>query len=380
MKIAPTVTQQHSVNDRGGFYVHVVHPGPLHPTGAQPGNAIGILASAATGLVSFIGQQGGDAERILGRAGIDSERLEHPTLSLDLNQYCQVFEEAARQTGNDNFGLRFGQQFKPDALGLLGYVGMCSATLGDALRNVVDTFPVHQQSSLLRLEAMGEFYRLDYQVQYGAIVRRRQDAELSLGMFFNLMRHALGQNWAPEKVLFEHPQPEAWHEHCKVFDAPVLFGQPRNSLVFRRSVLDRPMPGRDPRLLAIVIESMRMLGGQAGTTNRPGIVDDVKTQVRALLGDGYPSLEQVAEQLRLPSWTVQRRLQEQGLSFSTLIDTVRQELATYYLQQSALPISELALLLGYSEISAFSRAFRRWFDVSPKQWRQAHKGQAVTAQ
>ncbi|AGI23142.1 helix-turn-helix transcriptional regulator [Pseudomonas sp. MT3] len=166
---------------------------------------------------------------------------------------------------------------------------------------------------------------------------------------------------------------------AKAFDAPVLFSQQRNSLVFRRSVLDRPMPGRDPRLLAIVIESMRMLGGQAGVPNRPGIVDDVKSQVRTLLGDGYPSLEQVAEQLRLPSWTVQRRLQEHGLSFSALVDTVRQELATYYLQQSALPISELALLLGYSEISAFSRAFRRWFDVSPKQWRQAHKSQMARA-
>ncbi|WP_374438281.1 AraC-like transcriptional regulator QhpR [Pseudomonas panipatensis] len=339
------------------------------------GSPIGILASAATGLVDFIQHQGGDPERILGRAGIDASRLEHPTLSLDLNQYCQVFEEAARQTGNDNFGLRFGQQFKPDSLGLLGYVGMCSATLGEALRNVVSTFPVHQQSSLLRLQERGELCQLDYQVQYGAILRKRQDAELSLGMFVNLMRHALGQAWAPEKVLFEHPQPEAWHEHCKVFDAPVLFNQPHNSLIFRRSVLERPMPGRDPRLLAIVIESMRMLGGQAGVKSRPGIVDDVKSQVRALLNEGYPSLEQVADQLRLPSWTVQRRLQEQGLSFSALVDSVRQELATYYLQQSNLPISELALLLGYSEISAFSRAFRRWFEVSPKQWRQAHKGQ-----
>jgi len=91
--------------------VHVIHTGSRQPASAPPGNSIGILASAATGLVGFIGQQGGDAERILGRAGIDSERLEHPTLTLDLNQYCQVFEEAARQTGNDNFGLRFGQQF-----------------------------------------------------------------------------------------------------------------------------------------------------------------------------------------------------------------------------------------------------------------------------
>ncbi|AZC24533.1 MULTISPECIES: AraC family transcriptional regulator [Pseudomonas] len=335
---------------------------------------IGILASAASGLSEFIQQQGGSPERILGMAGIDPEQLLHPTLSLDLNQYCSVFEEAARQTGNHNFGLRYGQQFRPDSLGFLGYVGLCSATLGECLRNVARTFPAHQQGSLLRLVEEGQWCRFDYQVQHGAILRKRQDAELSMGMFSNLIRHALGQNWAPERVLFEHPQPEAWHEHCKVFDAPVLFGQPCNALVFRRSVLERPMPDHDPKLLAILLESMGKLCHAGMGQAQPGIVAQVRAQVRDLLGEGYPSLEHVAQNLRIPTWTIQRRLSESGLSFSTLVDTVRQELALYYLQQSTLPISELALALGYSEISAFSRAFRRWYDVSPIQWRQAHRG------
>ncbi|MCY1187105.1 HTH-type transcriptional regulator VirS [compost metagenome] len=72
----------------------------------------------------------------------------------------------------------------------------------------------------------------------------------------------------------------------------------------------------------------------------------------------------------LASWSLQRRLREQGLTFSSLVDKVRCELATHYLRQQQLPISELAPLLGYSEASAFSRAFRRWFGVSPRQWRQ----------
>jgi len=335
---------------------------------------VGVLASAASGLSDFIQMHGGNPERILGMAGIDPEQLLHPTLSLDLNQYCSVFEEAARQTGNHNFGLRYGQQFRPDSLGLLGYVGMCSATLGEGLRNVARAFPAHQQGSLLRLVEDGELCRFDYQVQYGAILRKRQDAELSLGMFANLIRHALGQNWAPERVHFEHPQPEAWHEHCKVFDAPVLFGQPCNALVFRRSVLQRPMPGHDPKLLAILLESLHKLAVAGGDQARPDMVAEVRAQVRDLLGEGYPCLEQVAHNLRMPSWTIQRRLGESGLTFSSLVDTVRQELALYYLQQSTLPISELALALGYSEISAFSRAFRRWYGVSPIQWRQAHRG------
>ena len=338
--------------------------------------SIGVLSSAATGLVGFIQHKGGDADRILGRAGLDPEQLLNPTLSLNLDQYCAVFEEAALQTRDDNFGLRYGCQFKPDGLGLLGYVGMCSDTLGDALRNVVKMFPIHQQGSLLCLEEQGEWCRLDYQVQYGAILRKRQDAELSLGMFNNLMRVALGQKWAPDRVHFEHPQPEAWHEHCKAFDAPVFFDQPRNSLVFRRSLLNQPMPGRDPRLLAIVLESMNLLArsgreqlDHAGSNT--GIVHDVQAQIRLQLRNGEPNLEWACEHLQLTSWTLQRRLGDHGLTFTQLVDNVRRELAQHYLSQANLPISELALLLGYSEASAFSRAFRRWFGVSPRQWRVA---------
>lgn len=333
--------------------------------------SIGVLSSAATGLIEFIQQKGGDADRILGHAGLNPEHLQHPTLSLDLNQYCAVFEESACQTQDDNFGLHYGNQFKPDALGMFGYVGMSSDTLGDALHNLVKVFPIHQQGSLLRLEVESEWCRLDYQVQYGAIFRKRQDAELSLGMFTNLMRHSIGQKWAPERVYFEHPQPEAWHEHCKAFDAPVFFGQPCNSLVFRRNALEKVMPGRDSRLLAIVMGSMELLGRQWG--ERQGghdIINDVQAQIRIQLANGGPSLDQVAEQLKISSWSLQRRLGEVGVNFSGLVDKVRQEMGQYYLTRTSLPISELALLLGYSEVSAFSRAFRRWHGVSPKLWRR----------
>lgn len=349
-------------------------PSPRQPCAAP--RSIGVLSAAATGLVDFIQHKGGDPDRILGRAGLDPEQLLNPTLSLNLGQYCAVFEEAALQTRDDNFGLRYGCQFKPDGLGMLGYVGMCSATLGEALRNVVKMFPIHQQGSLLCLEEQGEWCRLDYQVQYGAIFRKRQDAELSLGMFSNLMRVALGQKWAPDRVHFEHPQPEAWHEHCKAFDAPVFFDQPRNTLVFRRSLLGQPMPGRDPRLLAIVLESMNLLA-RAGSDRldnpgtHTGIVHDVQAQIRQQLANGEPNLEQVCDQLQLTSWTLQRRLGDNGLTFTQLVDVVRRELARQYLSQANLPISELALLLGYSEASAFSRAFRRWYGVSPRQWRVA---------
>lgn len=329
----------------------------------------GVLAAAASGLCGFIERHGGDADRILGTSGINPEVLRHPTLSLALPNYCQVLEEAASQSGCDNFGLYYGQQFKPQALGLLGYIGLCSATLEQALINFARAFPLHQRNSLVRLVDEGECYRFDYQIRHGAILSRRQDAELTLGMALNLIRHTLGSQWAPRAVHFEHPRPEHWHEHCKVFDAPVYFEQPFNSLLIPKRGLNRAMPEHDPVLLVVMQDSLRQLSQQSGRGEQD-IVDETRAQIRQQLLAGEPVLEGVAEQLGMTSWSLQRRLREQGLSFSAVVDKLRCELATHYLRQQQLPISDLAPLLGYSEASAFSRAFRRWFGVSPRQWRR----------
>ncbi|KQQ54743.1 AraC family transcriptional regulator [Pseudomonas sp. Leaf127] len=329
----------------------------------------GVLAAAASGLCDFIEKQGGDPDRVLGVSGIDPESLRHPTLSLALPNYCQVLEEASRQSGCDNFGLYYGQQFKPQALGLLGYIGLCSATVEQALINFARAFPLHQRNSLIRLVDAGECYRFDYQVRHGAILCRRQDAELTLGMALNLVRHVLGNQWAPRAVHFEHPRPEHWHEHCKVFDAPVYFEQPCNSLLIPKRGLQRSMPQSDPLLLLVMQDSLSQLS-RLGGQGELDIVDAVREQVRQRLLEGEPVLETIAEQLGLSSWALQRRLREHNLSFSAVVDTLRRELATHYLGQAQLPISSLAPLLGYSESSAFSRAFRRWFGVSPRQWRQ----------
>jgi AraC-like DNA-binding protein len=333
--------------------------------GASAGNR-GVLSAAASGLCDFIGHHGGDADRILGASGIDPELLAKPTLSLSLDSYCQVMENAARDSRCGNFGLYYGQQFKPQALGLIGYIGLCSSTLEAALHNWVAAFPYHQHDTLIRLVDADDCWRLDYQVRHGRILCRRQDAELTMGMALNLIRHAAGPSWAPRAVMFEHPCPEQWHDHCKFFDAQVYFDQPVNSMLIPKRDLNRPMPGRDPLLLGVIVDAIRRLDG---LRTPQGLVDRVRDQVRQTLSMGEPTLESAAHRLDFSSWSLQRRLSREGVSFSQVLDGVRREMATHYLRQPHLSISEIALLLGFSEVSAFSRAFRRWHDVSPRQWR-----------
>ncbi|MFJ7789374.1 AraC family transcriptional regulator [Pseudomonas sp. NY15349] len=328
---------------------------------------LGVLSAAASGLEGFVTGVGGDIDLILGRAGVNPESLRQPTLSLPLTNYCQVLEEAARQSHCDNFGLHYGLQFQPQALGLLGYVGLLSNVLEDALRNFAAAFPYHQHDTLVRLVDCGECYRFDYQVRHSAILVRRQDAELTMGMALNLIRHVLGKDWAPFAVSFEHARPQDWQVHQQAFGAPVYFGRGCNSMLVPKADLkDQLMPERDANLLFLVQDVLQRLGAH---DQRRNLLDEADTQVRLALSCGEPCLERIAQALELSPAGLQRHLREAGLSFSQLVERVRRDLAVHYLRQPKRPVSDLAGLLGYSETSAFSRAFRRWFGVSPRQWR-----------
>jgi AraC-like DNA-binding protein len=338
---------------------------PLQP--ATPRHHQGVLSAAASGLDAFITDHGGDLDQVFGRAGIDPEQLAHPTLSLALPNYCQVLEEAARQTGCEHFGLRYGEQFKPQALGLLGYVGLCSPTLEQALVNFAEAFPFHQHSTNIELVDAGDCYRFDYQIRHASIRERRHDAELTMGMAMNLVRHVLGDGWHPREVLFEHSRPDNGEQHRQVFGAPVHFDQPCNGLLIPKAdIAGQAMPGSDPVLLMLVKDAIRQLGGAVGDGS---LVARVEAAITAQLPAGEPSLDAVALAVDLGPTALQRRLREQGCCFSQVVEQVRQRLAQRYLREGVSSVTELAGLLGYSETSAFSRAFRRWHGVSPRQWR-----------
>jgi AraC-like DNA-binding protein len=332
--------------------------------------APGVLASAATGMVGFINHMGGDVDRIFGSARIAPDMAGSPTLKLRLSAFCRLFEEAARQTKHGNFGLWFGNQFQPRDLGFWGYAAVSSPTLGCALQNFVELFAYHQECSSMSLAAGDdELVRLEYQIGTPAIVERRQDAELSLGMFLNLIRECCGSRWAPEEVHFEHPKPLEAKEHEMAFNAPVYFSQATNALLFRPEILARPMPARDSRLMDMM--RMCLIELSSRTTADIGIFDRIRTAVRARLAQGPLSLEDIADEVHLPITVLNRELSANNASFKLLVEDVRRDLAISYMKQRQLPLSEIALLLGYSELSAFSRAFRRWTGRSPRTFRSA---------
>lgn len=334
---------------------------------ASANSETSVLATAATGAAGFFQKYGGDVDRIFGRAGLNPSVASDPNFNISLRSYCNLFETAANFTGQDNIGLWFGQQFRPKDLGLLGYVSVHSASMAGALKNLTELFPYHQQATEMSLTRSSELLSLNYRIYDGHIMCRRQDAELSLGMFVNIFRHCYGPNWVPEEVHFEHPKPMDWHEHEKAFNAAVFFGQRANSLIFRTQDLERPMPTSDPRLHLLLRRCLKQVGIQQKAPL--SLLDQISDHLLHVLPEGCPTLDEIAQALEMPVWTLQRRLSDHGVTYKELLEKIRKELAMTYLNQPHLPLTEIAFLLGYSELSAFSRAFHRWTGIAPRVYR-----------
>jgi len=326
-----------------------------------------VLAAAADGIIPMISAHGGDADRIFGEVRVDIGLLNSPFNELSLAQYCRLFEEAAHQTGYDNFGLRFGHGFTPRQLGPLGYMAINSPTMAAGLRTLVDYMPAHQQNTTMALRRERDLLYLDYQITDGRISRRRQDAELSLGMFCNIFYHCHGKHWTPLEIHFEHPRPLDGREHETLFGAPVFFAQPTNSIVFPERDLDAPMPHPDSYLFSLLEPFMRGRQRRACSDDLVGLV---RQKIEQHFNTGDPGIRKIAAELGMSSWTLHRRLRDLDVSFHDLVRGARRELALRYVAQPHIALTEVAFLLGYSELSAFSRAFRQWTGMSPVRYRR----------
>lgn len=327
-----------------------------------------VLASAASGVVDLIERHGGDVDAIFGRAKISTGDVEDPFNELSLQKYCQLFDEAARQTGDENFGLHFGDQFQPRQLGAIGYAAISSPTLAAALRNMETYFPAHQGQTSFGLLRDGDILWLSYRIYDPRIENRRQDAELSLGMFRNILRNALGPDWAPLEVRFEHERRGNGDAHERTFGAPVRFGRRTNAIAFHRSSLNTRMPEQDPYLFSVVEHFLKSRHGSRGDIGDFTTV--VCNQIKLILGDTTPGQTEIARILGLTKSRFRRELKKHGLAFQDLLRAARQDLALHYMNDPDMPLTDVAYSLGYSELSAFSRAFRNWTGMSPQRYRR----------
>ena len=327
-----------------------------------------ISVNAATGLLEIIAMKGANPDHILRTVGVRRSVLSNADAFIPTSAFTALLEEAARATADECFGLHFGEQFDPKDVGALAYLISNSPDVGTAIRNAERYLQIHNNAARASFSIEGERACLRYLVTEQTTQALRQHNEYSMAVAAKTFRILTATRWLPLEVQFAHEAPASTAEHLRVFACPVLFGCSMNALVVEQEVLHRMVSVADDRLYRILKQYVERLLAEMPRDN--DLLSSVKRAIVESMAAGGPRREQVAKELAMSPRTLERRLKERGVVYKKLVSEVRGQFALDYLKDRKRTITEVAFLLGYSEVSAFNRAFKRSTGFTPMEYRE----------
>jgi AraC-like DNA-binding protein len=266
------------------------------------------------------------------------------------------------------FPLRLARGIAPRHFGIVGFVALACGTLGEALQRLERYHRSVYDVNIAQVHPCPEGICIEWGVERGrpgALVD-----ETAIAALVQLTREFTAKPLRALGVDFVNHRPADLRPYEDFFGGPVRFDQPSTRLVLSMRDLALPLRGADAALLALLdAQAERLLQEVAAVSEPVGVW---RQALVGLIRSGRTQLPDLAKSLQMSPRSLQRRLAEQGQSFQALLGQTRQQLAEAYLRDANVELAEVALLLGYSEQSAFTRAFRQWTGLAPLQWRKQH--------
>ena len=327
-----------------------------------------IQARAVTKVIDLAAKAGVEPHRLLRAADLDRDLLKDPEAPISYVKYVSLYEEAARLTGDDAFGLHLGETVSLSMYDVIGYATMNAPTMAEAMDTWIRYYRLWSNGSRTTISIDGPVARIKYEVFNIHPSDCRQECESSQSMTLCLGESLIGKPWSPIEARFQHAAPADTSEHARVFKAPIRFQQKTNELIIDRTLLDHPIPKADTNLGRVLERHAAQLLEKLPKSD--DIVDRVHQLLTEALRGGDPGLAAIAKRAGMSPRTLQRKLSEEGTSHQDLLDELRRNLSKKYLQEPEISIGETAFLLGFSDPSSFHRAFRRWTGMTPKEFQR----------
>jgi AraC-like DNA-binding protein len=322
-----------------------------------------VRASALQGFVELAGFLGVDPLPLYEAVGIPVAVLSDPDARIRSDAVAALLGLAARRTGVDDLGLRLAQERRPSSWGAVGLLMQQQKTVGDALKAAAQYIAGHSDGARGEIETFEEEAVVWIDMDYGkdtSAFDRSQRTELALGSAVAIIRKLMRRKWQPLRVGFTHAARGNLERYRPFFGRIPLFDQDRNYFVIATTDLDAPIADHDPEAERIT----RLFAEQQLPATGPPFSRAVALTISQRLAEGGLSADAVAASLELDLRTLQRRLMAEGVSFSELLARVRMDLARTYVESSRRPLAEVADLLGFSSLSAFSQWYSKTHGVS----------------
>ena len=321
-------------------------------------------------LVSGLRELGQDPAPILAAIGIDDTTLKDPDGRVPTSVAMALFARAAEQMGDTNLGLHLAQHAELGSFDVHFYAMASSSTLGEAFERLCRYQRLIHETSRVELEITDSRAVLRHQLA-GGMAAPRQTAEFLLAAWVRTGRLVTRVDWTPLEVHFAHPPPPDPSEHARFFLANVHFAMGENALMLPTALLETPCVRADSALVAVLDRYAADRLEQAPRTS--SVADRVRSTLADELRGGEPTATRLAVRLKMSVRTLNRLLAAESTSYRELLDTLRHEQAARHLAGDQVSIAEVGFLLGFSELSSFHRAFKRWTGRTPAEFRQEHR-------
>ncbi len=326
-----------------------------------------IAGSTFLSVFKALAEMGIDETIMEKEIGLKRQDLEAPDVRVPVTLWNQFLEFGQKWSHNPAFALHLGENTSHSLMSVVGHVVFNSRTAGEGIRQYIRFIKLANEGDRVDLEEEDETVAVVYTTENPAF-----SSPLAMERNFSLavsrLRRYTNTNISPVLVDFQHPSPSYIDEYKRVFQAAVRFEQEKNRLVFNKTALDLKIGRRSAHLYSGLVNYAEVL--MERLLRRRPVTRKARQWILKFLSDGDIDIETVAKKMYMSRQTLYRKLKKEGTSFKQLLDDTRKVKAKEYLARRDHSVSEIAFFLGFSQISSFNRAFKRWYDKNPSDFRQ----------
>jgi AraC-like DNA-binding protein len=321
--------------------------------------------TALGSLPAVLEKLGVPSAPLLQQVGLQHRDFSDPERSASFEELDRLLGACVRRTGCGHFGLLVGQSVGLESLGIAGRLARNAPSVARALEDLEDFFILHDSGAVPCVEVHDGSATFMYSIYATGMRNVDQIYDLALAAMMNVMRQLCGASWRPDAALLPRGRPDNIRPYRETLQAPLRFDATQAALLFPSNWLQRAIPGADP-LLHRLLED-RASEDRSNVTTL--LQNEVRRAIRALLVTGRCSRATVARRLNVHPRTLVRRLRESGTTYQALLDDMRAQTAKQLLHDTRSPVSRISASLGYADPTVFTRAFRRWTGLSPREFR-----------
>ncbi len=325
-----------------------------------------VFAPTLTILWKTIESYGIDPEPLFAAENIKVRLPIDPSVRLPYEKIDRIRSNAVRQSGDEAFGIRSASVYSSSQLGALGYAWQASLTLRKACTRLERFIRVLNNSAVITVNDMDRCMVVTLQLNLPSVSLTARD-DSALATITRMCRLVCGENFRLQAVNFRHAAPRDLKPYFEYFACPLSFDQADNQLLIPSEFADEVLVGANSELALL---NDKVVTRRLALMDRNDIVARVQSALMEQLPNGNISDDSVATALHMSVRTMHRKLAEVNQNFRTLLVEMRRELAEHYILDNSLTLTEISLLLGFSEPSSFSRAFKSWTGSAPSEARQ----------